>query len=85
MSELLIKLSREESSHSIFGNQIYRRILHSYLNELLGISREFNKVKNSRSLKITKPLRKSKHLIELFKTQGIETTLKNIFYKLIGK
>ncbi len=54
-------------------------------NELLGVSRELDKVIKSKSWKITKPLRKFRHLIGLIKTQGLIVTTRNIILKILGK
>nr|MBP8708454.1 hypothetical protein [Caldisericia bacterium] len=44
-----------------------------------------NQMENTISWKITKPLRKFRHLIGLIKTQGLIVTTRNIILKILEK
>lgn len=54
-------------------------------NELNEVKKDLNKVLSSKSWLITLPLRKFYKLINLFKTQGFQLTLRNILLKIIDK
>lgn len=54
-------------------------------NELNEVKKDLNKVISSKSWLITLPLRKFYKLINLFKTQGFQLTLRNILLKIIDK
>jgi hypothetical protein len=46
------------------------------------LNNEINLIRNSITWKITKPFRKLEHLFELFKTQGVVRTCKNIILRI---
>ena len=59
--------------------------LHEVKSELHEVSEELKKITNSKSWKITKPLRKFRHLIDLIRVQGLVVTTRNIILKILGK